>query len=64
MRDKTHLEHIEKWGKFVRDNPNKWKKDHGEFIDAQIKKSWDFYDRLKKTPNGLEKIKKLRAIKH
>ena len=63
MRDKTHLEQIGRWGEFVRDNPGKWKREHGAFIDAQIIKSWDFHERLKNTPNGLEKIKKLREMK-
>jgi len=62
MRDKTHLEQIERWGKFVKENPNNWKKEHSEFIDAQIKKSWEFYDKLEKTKNGKEKIKQLRNI--
>lgn len=62
MRDKTHLEQIERWGKFVKENPNNWKKEHSEFIDAQIKKSWEFYDKLEKTENGKEKIKQLRGL--
>lgn len=61
MRDKTHLEQIERWAKFVKENPDSWKKEHAQFIDAQIKKSWDFYERLRKTPGGAEKIKKLRG---
>ena len=63
MRDKTHSEQIERWGKFVKENPTKWKKEHTAFIDAQIKKSWDFYERLKATPEGAEKIRKLKAMK-
>ncbi len=62
MRDKTHLEQIERWGKFVKENPDSWKKEHTQFIDAQIEKSWKFYERLKKTSGGDEKIRKLRAI--
>ena len=63
MGNRTHLEQIERWGEFVRDNPGKWKKEHGEFIDAQIIKSWNFHERLRSAPNGLEKIKKLREMK-
>jgi hypothetical protein len=62
MRDKTHLEQIERWGKFVKENPNNWKKEHSEFIDAQIKKSWEFYNKLEKTENGMEKIRQLRNL--
>ena len=25
MRDKSHEEQIERWAKFVRENPNEWK---------------------------------------
>ena len=62
MKDKTHLEQIERWGKFIKTNPNGWKKEHTQFINAQIEKSWRFYERLEKMPGGKEKIKKLRSI--
>ncbi|MFA5072119.1 MAG: hypothetical protein WC511_07270 [Candidatus Pacearchaeota archaeon] len=61
-RNKTHNEHLEKWAMFVKNNPAKWKKEHTLFIDAQIIKSWDFYNKLKQTANGREKIKLLRGI--
>ena len=63
MRNKTHLEQIERWGRFVKENPDNWKKEHSEFIDSQIKKSWDFYERLEKTKHGKEKIEKLRKLR-
>ena len=64
MRDKTHKDFIEAWARYVRDNPNSWKKEHKEFIDAQIIKSREFYERLAKTPEGGEKIRKLRELKN
>jgi len=63
MRDKTHIGQVEKWAKFVRDNPDSWKKEHTEFINSQIIKSWNFYNRLLATPNGMAKIEKLRKLK-
>jgi len=63
MRDKTHLEQIERWGKFVKEKPNGWKQQHTQFIDAQILMAWRFYERLGKTEKGREKIRKLRELK-
>lgn len=48
-RDKTHDEFIEKWAIYVKNNPQKtWKKQLNEFIDAQYKKSEEFYKRYNK----------------
>ncbi len=56
----THLEQIERWAKFVKENSDSWKKEHAQFINAQIEKSWKFYERLEKIPGGWEKIGELR----
>ena len=37
MRDKTHVEFIERWSDFVKTNPE-WKKHHTDFINAQYDK--------------------------
>ena len=62
MRDKTHLEQIERWAEYVRTNPD-WKKKHTEFIDAQFEMSNRFYKKLAETPEGREKIKKLKEMR-
>ena len=63
MRDKTHMEQVERWARFVRDNPRKvWKSEQGPFIDAQIIMANRFYSRLEKVPGGKEKIRKLRGL--
>ena len=64
MRDKTHMEQVEKWACYVRDNPNSWKKIHTEFINALFKKHEDFIKRLAKTKEGKQKIIKLYNIKN
>lgn len=64
MRDKTHTEFVEKWAKFVRDNPNKWQEPHAKLIDSQILMNRDFLKRLSKEKNGREKIIKLYSIKN
>ncbi len=62
MRDKTHNDFIERWAKFVKENPTKWQKEHTKFINSQFQMAYDFIERLKKTKNGKEKIKKIYKI--
>lgn len=63
MRDSTHMEHIERWAKFVKENPDKWKAPHTEFINAIYKKAEDALKRISQLPNGKEKIRKLREMR-
>ena len=62
MRDKSHMESVERWANFVKNNPDKWKKYHTEFINAQYGMAQDFIKRLAKQPNGKEKIRKIYGI--
>ena len=64
IKDKTHMEQVERWAYYVRDHPNDWKKPHTEFINALFKKQEDFIKRLAKTKEGKEKIIKLYNIKN
>ena len=64
MRDKTHMEFVDSWAEFIRNNPDKWRKIHTEFINAQIMMHTKFLERLKKTPGGREKIIELYQIKN
>lgn len=59
MRDNTHMESVEIWANYVKENPTKWKKQHTKFIDSQFIKHREFVKRLLKTKNGKEKLKKL-----
>lgn len=62
MRDKTHREQVERWARFVRDNPIRvWKGEQARIVDSQIIMANRFYSRLEKTPGGREKIRKLRG---
>jgi len=64
MRDKTHMEQVERWARFVRDHPRSvWIKEVGPLIDSQITIANRFYERLAKTKGGIEKIKKLRELR-
>ena len=58
-RCETHGEQIERWARFVKENPTKWKSKIRPFLDGQILMSRRFYKRLAETPNGLGKIKEL-----
>jgi hypothetical protein len=60
MRE-SHDDQIERWAKFVRENPTKWKKIHTEFIDAIFAKNREVMQRLKETPEGEEKIRLLKT---
>ena len=63
MRDKTHVEFIERWSDFVKTNPE-WKKHHTDFINAQYDKFITFINELSKTKEGQEKILELYNIKN
>ncbi|MFA4953175.1 MAG: hypothetical protein WC584_03060 [Candidatus Pacearchaeota archaeon] len=60
MRDKTHDEQIERWAKFVRDNPDKWKEKIKPFLDSQILMARRFYLKLAESEEGRKKIRLLR----
>jgi hypothetical protein len=59
IREQSHTDQIERWARFVRDNPN-WKKQFKKFSDAQIILSRKAYEKLLKTEEGRKKIKLLR----
>ena len=61
-RDKSHVGQIERWAKYVRNNPN-WKSKLKPFLDSQIIIARRAYDKLSKTKKGRRKIKLLRQIK-
>ncbi len=63
MREKTHLEQVERWAEHVRNNPESWKKELKPFLDSQIIIARRFYKNLAQTPEGREKIRILRNVK-
>ena len=63
MRDKTHIEQVERWAKYVKENPQEWKAKVKPFMDAQIIMAKRFYENLSKTEEGRRKIKIIRGIK-
>jgi len=63
MRDKTHIEQVERWAEFVKNDSN-WKSYHTKFINAQYEKFFKFINKLSKTKEGQEKIVELYNIKN
>ena len=63
MRDKTHIDQVERWARYVKENPDKWKLKIKSFINSQILMSRRFYKSLAQTEGGKDKIIKLRNLK-
>lgn len=63
MRDKTHMEHVERWANYVRNNPD-WKKIHTEFINSIFENAFHAINELKKTKEGQRKIKEMYRIEN
>ena len=62
-RDKSHNEQIVRWANFIKNNPDKWRKQHTSFINAQINNANDKYEKLKKMSNGKKIIQELRNFR-
>ncbi|MBI2449725.1 hypothetical protein HYV49_05510 [Candidatus Pacearchaeota archaeon] len=61
MRDKSHMEQVEKWAEYVRNNPrDKWKKVINLLMNATYQKADEFYKRLEKTREGREILARLK----
>lgn len=60
MRDGSHMQKVELWARYVKENPRTWRFQHSSFINSQIEKAQKFYKKLGSMPNGAEKIKKIR----
>lgn len=64
MRNQSHMEQVERWAHFVRENPTQWKKSHTEFINALFQKNEEVTKRILQQPNGKEKLIELYNIKN
>ncbi len=63
MREE-HLEQVERWAKFVKNNPDKWKAIHTKFINAQFDKHRRFVKKLLMKKSGFEKLVGIYSIKN
>jgi hypothetical protein len=64
MRDHTHDEFIDRWANYIKDNPDKWRKQHTAFINSQIHMSKQFLRKLMLTKGGKKKIIELYDIRN
>jgi len=64
MRDQTHEEFIVRWANYVRDNPDRWRKQHTKFINSQINMNKQFLKRLLSQKDGKRKIIELYELKN
>ena len=62
MRDKTHMEQVERWAEYVRTHDD-WKEKLKPFLDAQIIMARRFYNKLAETEEGRKKILELKSLK-
>jgi hypothetical protein len=63
MARPEHLDQVERWANFVKNNPTKWKAIPTEFINAIFQKHEVFRKRLLQTP-GNEKLELLQRHRH
>ncbi len=59
----SHNDQIERWAKFVRENPDKWKAIHTKFINSIFDKHYQFVERLKQSPGGEERLRKWKELR-
>ena len=57
------MEQVERWARYVKKNPDKWKSKQKPFIEAQIIMARRFYSKLAETEKGREKIRILRKLR-
>ena len=64
MRDKTHMEQVERWAKFVRNNSrSKWKPRLNAIINAQFEIASRFFKKMAESDEGRGILKRLREEK-
>ncbi|MDP3734706.1 MAG: hypothetical protein Q8R37_05750 [Nanoarchaeota archaeon] len=60
----SHQEQVERWARFVKDNPQQWQEIHTQFINALFDNHDQFLKKMLKTKDGKEKLIKLYNIKN
>ena len=60
-RDKSHIEQVQRWAEFVKNNSrDKWKPAINDLIDSQYEIAQRFYKNLEKTEKGREILERLK----
>ena len=61
MRDKLHMEQVERWAEFVKNSHRKeWKDAVNLLVNATYEKADEFYKRLEKTEKGRQILERLK----
>lgn len=63
MRDVSHEDFVVRWANFVKNNPDKWRVIHSDFINSQLLNSRAFLKKISLQKNGAKKIIELYSIK-
>lgn len=58
------LEAIKRWAIYIRENPNSWRAQHREFINAQFEMHEKFIEKMLKKKNGKKILQELYQIKN
>lgn len=59
------IEAVKRWANYIKNNPDRWKNIHTEFIDSQFIKQREFMERLiKNKPDGKKRLIKAYKIKN
>ncbi len=62
VRDKSHIEQVQRWAEFVKNNSrDKWKPPINDLINSQYEIARRFYKNLEKTEKGREILDRLKA---
>lgn len=59
---KERAEQIDRWAKYIQENPHIWREHHTRFLDDQLEMANAALRRIAKQPGGREKITQLRGI--
>ncbi len=60
----SRIEQIDRWAEYILKNPEKWREQHTDFIDAQLEIANTFLKNLAKQPGGREKLAEIKGIKN
>ena len=58
----SRTEQIDRWAEYIRMNPEKWREQHTQFLDAQFEMANAALRRIAKSSGGREKIAQLKGI--
>jgi len=58
------ISQVERWARYVKENPSDWKVIHTRFINSQFEKQSRFLKRILRTKEGKDKLRRLYKIQN